>query len=154
MISLSIIDEKKMVDEKYNQLFDIWKNVIVHAESIIKEVAVEGYIECIFIDNDTIQQYNNKYREKNMPTDVLSFPFLQNSPDCIGQIFLSYPMIVEQSKKYDTTISYELNKIFIHGFLHIFGFDHMNDDDYILMKKNEEILIEKAFEMNKKMFLE
>ena len=93
-------------------------------------------------NNKNIKKLNKLFRNKNRPTDILSFPFSENikiSKDTyIGDIIISYDYI-NKSKLQNLKFPKEkLIKIFIHGILHLLGFDHIKVKDYKKMLKEEE----------------
>jgi probable rRNA maturation factor len=103
-------------------------------------------IELIITDNDTIQELNREYREKENPTDVLSFPmdapFTEQSifgmP--LGSIVISADFVRQKADEFGHTSEDELSLLFIHGLLHLLGFDHETDNGE--MRKREKELIE------------
>jgi probable rRNA maturation factor len=97
-------------------------------------------IELILGDNDFIQAINHKFRQKNEPTDVLSFPICgsrENEP--IGSIIISTDQAKEKAEAYGHLPQEELALLFIHGLLHLLGYDHEGDDGE--MREKEEKLI-------------
>ena len=97
-----------------------------------------GVLNVVFVNDPYIRSLNKKYRKKDKSTDVLSFSYL-DSPDfketkLIGEVYISVPTAKRQTKE---TPQDELNKLFVHGFLHIFGYDHVLDKDYKKMYKVE-----------------
>lgn len=116
---------------------------IKYIDRLSKEVQpVEGFLNVVFVDDEYIHILNKRYRNKDKPTDVLSFSYLgQNDnfdPDLIGEIYISVPTAKRQAKDVNWPLSNELNKLFVHGFLHIFGYDHETDEEYIVMKAVED----------------
>jgi len=102
---------------------------------------VDGILNVIFVNDDYIRSLNKAYRKKDCPTDVLSFPYLE-SPDfeeggLIGEIYISVETARRQAKEAETDLADELYKLFVHGFLHIFGYDHIKNEDYKKMHKIE-----------------
>jgi len=97
-------------------------------------------IELIICDNPTIQKLNSEYRSKNHPTDVLSFP-LEGDIDKLplGSIVISSDMIEQKAKEFRHTPQEESILLFIHGLLHLLGYDHETDDGE--MRAEEERLI-------------
>ena len=93
-------------------------------------------------NNKNIKKLNKLFRNKNTPTDVLSFPFSEKvkiSKDTyIGDIIISYDYIDKSKSQNLKFFQEELIKIFIHGFLHLLGFDHIKVKDYKKMLKEEE----------------
>lgn len=98
-------------------------------------------IELIFATNDEIQQINNEYRNINKPTDVLSFPLEDMPYSPLGSIIISVDKAHEISEKLGHSFDEEVTLLFIHGLLHLSGYDHEVDDGQ--MRKQEEDLIKK-----------
>jgi len=97
-------------------------------------------IEVILTTNDEIQKINKEYRNIDKPTDVLSFP-LENLPYIpIGSIIISVDMAKEYATLYKHSIENEIKLLFLHGLLHLLGYDHEIDDK---MRKKEEEIIKK-----------
>lgn len=96
----------------------------------------QKHCNVILCSDYKIKKLNNIYRKINRPTDVLSFSF--NDDDFIGEIYISLQRIQIQARKYKTTYSDELNRIFVHGFFHLLGFDHKSEKDRIKMETYEK----------------
>ena len=92
-------------------------------------------------NNKNIQKLNKLFRKKNKPTDILSFPltkkFRVSKQTYLGDIIISYNFINKPKSLNTKLFKEKLIKIFIHGFLHLLGFDHKNNKDYIKMLKEE-----------------
>jgi probable rRNA maturation factor len=98
-------------------------------------------IELILTTNEEIKQINKIYRNINKATDVLSFP-LEDMPKMpLGSIIISLDMAKEAALTYGHSIDDEIKILFIHGLLHLLGYDHEIDNGE--MRKKEEELIEK-----------
>ncbi|MBN2096727.1 rRNA maturation RNase YbeY [Candidatus Peregrinibacteria bacterium] len=99
---------------------------------------VEGILNVVFVNDDYIQSLNKQYRHKDQPTDVISFSYIETSDfkdtGLIGEIYISVPIAKKQAKK---GLEDELNKLFVHGFLHIFGHNHESEKDFKKMNKIE-----------------
>ena len=113
-------------------------------------------------DNETIREVNQEQRQIDKPTDVLSFPMLffkapevlenpltewdydpETNKVVLGDILISHEKIREQAIEYGHTFEKELCYLVLHGILHLFGYDHMTDDDKKVMRQREkEILAE------------
>ena len=82
----------------------------------------------------SINEYKN-FRKKNKPTDILSFPFKKkvkiSQQTFIGDIIISYNFINKPKSQKLKIFKIKLIKIFIHGFLHLLGFTHLKNKDYI-----------------------
>ena len=95
-------------------------------------------IELLLTNNEEIQQINRDYRNIDKPTDVLSFPYDNFSP-FLGSIVISIDKAKEESKKLGHSILEELKLLFIHGVLHIMGYDHEVDNGEMRQKEEEVI---------------
>ena len=87
--------------------------------------------------NKEMKNLNNKFRKKNKTTDVLSFPLKNNN--YIGDIAISYEIINKRSKK--SNFFLELDKIWIHGYFHLIGYDHKKLKDFKKMNKKENLVL-------------
>ena len=91
-----------------------------------------------------MKHLNYKFRKKNKITDVLSFP-LKNK-NYIGDIAISFEIINKRSKK--TNFFLELDKMWIHGYFHLIGYDHKKTDDYKKMLKKENAVLKYFHKIN------
>ena len=98
----------------------------------------------LLTNNKEMKSLNYKFREKNKPTDVLSFP-LKNK-NYIGDIAISFEIINKRSKK--TNFFLELDKMWIHGYFHLIGYDHKKSDDYKKMLKKENTVLKYFHKIN------
>jgi probable rRNA maturation factor len=93
-------------------------------------------------NNLKIKKLNKYFRNKNKPTDILSFPFSEKSKisktTYIGDIIISYNYVDKPRSQSSKLFKKKLIKIFIHGFLHLLGFDHIKNKDYKKMLQEEE----------------
>ena len=105
----------------------------------------DGVLNVIFTDDTYIHELNKKYRKKDKPTDVLSFSYIEETGiainGLIGEIYISVPTAERQAPEYGNTLSDELKKLFVHGFLHIFGYDHETDEEYKEMSEVEKEML-------------
>ena len=124
-------------------------------ESVIKDIiaeatrfeGLEGRFSCnyIFIDNEKMQKMNAQYRNKDYTTDVLTFeaedelPFL--GAKNLGDVFISVDKMIEQSYEYGHGEVREMSFLALHGFLHLLGYDHLDEaGEKIMFAKQEAIL--------------
>ncbi len=96
-------------------------------------------IELILTRNDEIQEINLSTRGFDKPTDVLSFPYVEMPHSPVGSIVVSFDFLNEYSKEYKNTIEEEFILLFIHGALHILGYDHEVDNGEQRDKEEELI---------------
>ena len=103
------------------------KNILSAMES---EIPPETNELSITITTDSkIQILNKEYRNKNKATDVLSFPMINFSknefiPQTLGDLVISLDTAVKQAKKFGHSLTCELDRLIIHGILHLLGYDH------------------------------
>ena len=92
--------------------------------------------------NKEMKNLNFKFRKINKTTDVLSFPIKikDKRKQYVGDIAISYEIIKERSKK--TNFFLEFDKMWIHGYLHLIGYDHKKFNDYKKMLKKEKLILE------------
>ena len=101
----------------------------------------------LLTNNNKIKNLNFKFRKKNKKTDVLSFPFwnikeIKKNKDkklYLGDIAISYQYVKSRSKF--TNFNFEFDKMWLHGYLHLLGYDHKKNKDYYRMKKIEDKLL-------------
>ena len=95
-------------------------------------------------NNKIIKKLNKEFRGKNKSTDILSFPFAKNlkvsKQIYIGDIIISYNFIDKPKTQKLKLFEKKLIKIFIHGFLHRLGFNHLKNKEYKKMLKEEELI--------------
>jgi probable rRNA maturation factor len=105
-----------------------------------------------FVSNERIQEINREYREKDRPTDVISFALEEmgegeleivggDIPRVLGDIIISIPKAREQAVDYNHSFMRELGFLAVHGLLHLLGYDHMNEqDEKRMFDRQKEIL--------------
>ncbi len=112
-------------------------------------------LEVNFVDEKTIHEINRQYRKIDRPTDVISFAFLDEVENeikiqgdvmlMLGEIFISVDQAKQQAKEYQHSLHRELCFLFVHGFLHLLGYDHQKEDEEkVMFQIQEEILQEKG----------
>ena len=113
----------KSKEKKFNNNFNSSKT--------IKEFTI------YLTNNSKMKNLNKKFRKINKSTDVLSFPLniKLKSNIYLGDIAISYEIVNKRSKK--SSFDHELDKMWIHGYLHLSGYDHVKNLDYIKMHKKE-----------------
>ena len=99
-------------------------------------------LSLLLSNNKKIKKLNKNFRNKNKPTDILSFPFSKKNKikkkTYIGDIIISYDFLNKPKMQKIEIFREKLIRIFIHGFLHLLNFDHKKDIDYKKMLKEEK----------------
>ena len=102
------------------------------------------------VDGGTILELNREYREKDSVTDVLSFPqfaghdeLLDDLADddtatLIGDVVICFEQAAKQAEEYGTGLTREMLYLFVHSMMHLFGYDHMEEDEKKVMRAREE----------------
>ena len=138
-------------DESLNDYEQIYLSLL---EKTLKRLSLnfDPYISVTIVDNDYIHEINRTYRHKDAPTDVISFAFLDDNPDrdalfhsgkmvVLGEIYISSDKAKEQAVAYGHSLDRELKFLFVHGLLHLLGYDHMKEEDEkVMFRLQDEIL--------------
>jgi probable rRNA maturation factor len=123
--------------------------------AVLKMEKFEGpaEISVIFVDNEQIQKLNAQYRNKDVPTDVLSFPMGENgvydinhatNAKILGDIVLSMEKAVEQADRYGHSLEREVGYLTAHSMLHLLGYDHEEGGiaRVRMREKEEEVMVQ------------
>ena len=139
----------------FNESFNNYQTVY---EELLKKTInhlslnFDPYLSVTIVNNDYIHEINRTYRHIDRPTDVISFAFLDDVPNkevllqskqmvVLGDIYISYEKAEEQAKSYGHSLERELKFLFVHGLLHLLGYDHMNEEDEkVMFRLQDEIL--------------
>lgn len=115
-------------------------------------IKCDPIVSVSIVDNRYIHKINKKYRQIDRPTDVISFAFLDSDnsydkllyspgPVVLGDIYISLDKAKEQAEEYGHSLHRELSFLFVHGLLHLLGYDHMKkEDEEKMFKLQDEIL--------------
>lgn len=139
-----------------------WKNLIekvLHKCFEVECINPTSFYICITLTTpNNIQKLNKQYRNIDKPTDVLSFPMFEKQEldeivennsftnigqDILGDIIISIARVEEQAKEYGHSFERELAYMLVHGFYHLRGYDHMQEEEKIQMRKKEENVLSK-----------
>ncbi len=104
---------------------------------IEKEGCIQGNINIIFTNNEYLLEINKKYLSHNYYTDIITFDYSENKT-LSGDLFISIEMIKENAIKYQTKLSDEINRVIIHGILHLAGYSDKTKEQKTIMRKKEE----------------
>ena len=121
---------------------EIFINRLTKCYELLKDLINEktfgnpGTVDLVLVTDPVIEVMNKEYRNKNGPTDVVSFAYLEvtdfdKSADeiIVGDIFISVDTAKKQAKKAKHSFEKEMEILFVHGLLHLLGFDHNNDKE-------------------------
>ena len=142
MINVDVFSEEKAWSKKLKkkELFftEICKFFPKKYQFPNKKIA----LTLLLSNNKCIKQLNKKFRKKNKSTDILSFPLTKkisvSKKTYIGDIIISYNFMNKPKSQNIKSFKEKVIKTFIHGYLHLLGFDHIKDKDYRRMVGEEE----------------
>ena len=102
----------------------------------------------LLTNNKKMKNLNFKFRKKNKPTDVLSFPFhhIEKKSIYIGDIAISFEIVNQRSKT--SNFFLEFDKMWIHGYFHLIGYDHKKLKDFKKMSKKENLVLKYFHQIN------
>ena len=142
MISVDVVSEEKKWSKKIKK-----KEIFFHliCKSFPKKyqfINKKIFLTLLLSNNKGIKKLNKKFRSKNKSTDILSFPiqkkFKLKKNSYLGDIIISYNFMDKPKNQEIRLFKEKVIKIFIHGFLHLLGFDHIKIKDYLVMFKEEK----------------
>ena len=147
MINADVVVENKLWNKKIKNPSNYIKKKIKKISKFNSLKKRRFSLTILLTGNSKMKYLNKKFRNKNKTTDVLSFPNLgivdlkkrTNTKTYLGDIALSYEIINRRSKT--SNFDLEFDKVWIHGYLHLLGYDHKKIKDYKVMKKIEEKII-------------
>lgn len=126
-----------------------------HIESLLtfaknqENITDDAELSVTFVDKDEIKEINRDYRNKDKVTDVISFAFEEDEtvfegmemPRVLGDIIICMDVAKAQADQYNHSFERELGFLALHGFLHLLGYDHMNEaDEQKMFQRQDDIL--------------
>ena len=131
MTFVDIIDDNNLIeDTTKDMLVELLKCAAKH-ENINTEITE---MSLSFVSKEEIQEINRDYRGKDVSTDVISFA-LNDEIICVD-------IAREQAQEYNHSFDREIGFLAVHGFLHLLGYDHMNEEDEKEMFDKQEAILE------------
>ena len=136
---------------EFDSYEDIYLDLLKSTISFLK-IKCDPIVSVSFVDNKYIHKINKKYRQIDRPTDVISFAFLDTEksydkilysqgPVVLGDIYISVEKAQEQATEYGHSLHRELCFLFVHGLLHLLGYDHMKKEDEVVMFKLQDDIL-------------
>ena len=142
MINVNVLSEdknwSKKIKKKEDFIYSICKAFPKEYQFSNKKI----FLTLLLSNNKEIKKLNKQFRDQNRATDILSFPFEkkinEKNKSYLGDIIISYNFMDEPKKQSIKLFKDKVIKTFIHGFLHLLGFDHIKLKDYNKMLKEEQ----------------
>ena len=111
---------------------DVW-SAVPEVETIVSRAAgaalgtLEGDVVVLLTDDVAVRELNARFRDKDRPTNVLSFPAPENAFPHLGDIVLAHGVCAEEAKAQGKTLADHLSHLVVHGVLHLLGHDHEDE---------------------------
>ncbi len=146
MISINVFSEEKAWSKKLKKKEIFFNKICKSFPKKYRFVNKKIRLTLLLSNNRNIKKLNKSFRSKNKSTDILSFPFEKKlkitNNSYIGDIIISYDFINKPKSQELKLFKEKLIRIFIHGFLHLIGFDHIRNKEYKEMIKVENKIYE------------
>ena len=141
MININVLSEEKAWSIKLKKKEFFFRQVCSFFPKKYKFPNKRVSLTLLLSNNRSIKKLNKEFRDKNKSTDILSFPFYKkiklSNKAYIGDIIISYNFMNKPKSQNIKNFKKKIIKTFIHGFLHLLGFDHMKNKDYEKMLREE-----------------
>ena len=142
MIKVNVLSEEKSWSRKIKKRQELFNKVCKNFPRKLRFHNRKAYLNLLLSNNTRIKELNKRFRNKNKHTDILSFPFekiKKNSKEIyLGDIIISFNYINKPKNLNTKEFRKKTIKIFIHGFLHLLGYDHIKERDYKKMSDMEQ----------------
>ena len=146
MIKVNVLSEEKSWSKKIKKKEFLFNQVCKYFPKKFRFTNRLVYLTLLLSNNKKIKILNNKFRKKNKHTDILSFPFnnniKKNKEVYLGDIIISFDYMNKPKNITKLKFKEKVSKIFIHGYLHLLGFNHVKNKDYKLMLNEEKKIFE------------
>tara|TARA_B100000989_G_scaffold290123_1_gene262854 strand:+ start:743 stop:1204 length:462 start_codon:yes stop_codon:yes gene_type:complete len=144
MININVLSEEKAWSKKLKKKELFFKKICNSLPKNYKFPNEKVSLSLMLSNNKNIKKLNKSFRNKNKSTDILSFPFDKKNKiskkKYLGDIIISYDYMNKPKSQGLNVFKEKLVRTFIHGFLHLLGYDHIKNEDYKKMLKREKIL--------------
>ncbi len=124
-----------------------WSTALPTVEAVVDTAAkaalgsVEGDVVVLLADDAVVQDLNARFRQKDKPTNVLSFPAAESAFPHLGDVVLGLEYCVEEAKAQGKTLEAHLSHLVVHGVLHLLGYDHIEDEEAEEMEGEERTIL-------------
>lgn len=156
-VTINFLTEMPEWDELLKAHKKLWKNMAVaalkHAPIDLPSVLPDISINVLLGDDEIIHKLNREYRESDKPTNVLSFPQIEEWDDSLedlaeeseatgepaelGDIIMAYGVIARESADQGKLIHHHIGHLLVHGVLHLLGYDHLTAEEETAMERLE-----------------
>jgi probable rRNA maturation factor len=126
---------------------EAWTAALPDAVAVVERAAaaalgaVEGDVVVLLTDDAAVREINGRYRDREQPTNVLSFPAAESAAPHLGDLMLAHGVCAAEARAQGKTLSDHLTHLVVHGVLHLLGRDHEADDEAEAMEAEERSLL-------------
>ena len=142
MISTYVVLENTLWKKKIKKLDNFFNSLVKGFPKKYRFIKKNVSLTVLLSNNKNIKKLNKRFRNKDKPTDILSFPYEKKldikKSSYLGDIVISYEFVNKPKTNNNLEFKIKVIKIFIHGFLHLLGYDHIKFKDFKKMLKEEE----------------
>lgn len=146
------VDFENPFGERYDHLENDYKELTQVTFGMLG-ISTNYEVDVSLVDIETIHQINRDYRHIDRPTDVISFAFNDDTseegkinddgtPRMLGEILICLEVATKQAEEIGNTLERELSFLYVHGLLHLLGYDHMKKEDEEIMFPLQEKIME------------
>ena len=141
ILEISNRQELFLPDQEMKEMFEE-----IIEKTLTSENREENFeVSLSLVTPEEIKELNKQYRGKDRATDVLSFPveelFQPGEEKILGDIVISTEAVMEQAREYSHSVEREIAYLFLHGLLHLLGYDHLESEDKEKMRKVEKEIL-------------
>ena len=144
MININVFSEEKAWSKRLRNKNLFFQKICDAFPKKYKFLNKKVTLTLLLSNNQNIKKLNKIFRKKNKSTDILSFPLDKkikiSKNTYLGDIIISYNYLDKPRSQNLKSFKEKVTKLFIHGFLHLLGFDHKKNKDYSKMLKEENLL--------------
>ena len=126
---------------------EAWAGAVPDPEAVVDRAAkaalgaVEGDIVVLLTNDESVRELNARFRDKDRPTNVLSFPAPDSAAPHLGDIVLAYGVCATEAQTQGKTLADHLSHLVVHGVLHLLGRDHEDDGEAEEMEAEEREIL-------------
>ena len=142
MINIDVVSESNLWNKNIKEKNIFFNTLVGFFPKKYRFIKKKVSLTILLSDNKNIKELNKRFRNKNKPTDILSFPsekkFNVKKSSYLGDIVISYEFMNKSKALSNLEFKDKVTKTFIHGFLHLLGYDHIKLNDFKKMLVEEE----------------
>jgi probable rRNA maturation factor len=126
---------------------EAWSAALPEVEAVVERAAaaalgaVEGDVVILLTDDGSVREINARFRDRDRPTNVLSFPAAESAFPHLGDLTLAYGVCAREAAEQGKTLSDHLSHLTVHGVLHLLGRDHEDDAEAEAMEEEERSIL-------------